>query len=903
LQRPLRNDVFSPSGQLLFVESNSSGTGRLFALQTREQGARPVLLASNPDRYDFVRKEGIEAVSVDTGSDDALLQAARTLAQREPVVGVFSSSEYFIGAAGKLAQRLGLPGPCADAIQACRHKHRQRLQLKDAGLLTPRFTLARSPEEAWLAARETGLPVILKPVLGTGSSGVRLCRSEAEVAAHATTLLNQRVNERGHPIPQEILVEEFIQGPEFSVESFDEKILGITRKHLTSEPWFVETGHDFPARLGDIEDGIHRAVLSALKSLRLGWGPIHTELRLGKEGPLIIEINPRLAGGFIPELVRLTTGIDPIRETIHAVTGRPVVLKPSRNCFASLRFIMAQSDGLIDRISGLDAARAVPGVKAVEMYKEEGRECLVTHDFRDRIGHVIAVVDQLEGAEAAAADAADRARDAIAVRLRGDTGRLKKPPSPALRRMLLETPPEVASADLMLISQVDLAHVLMLSECGIVGSAEANTLLKSILELRAAGFAPLRNRPQERGLYLMYEEYLRDTCGEKIGGMLQTGRSRNDLNATTARLKARMLVRRLMGEAFRLQAALIHSAERYIGTVMPAYTHGQAAVPITYGHYLAGSAEALSRELDHLLASIQDLSRCPLGAGAVGGTSFPIRPERSAGLLGFSDTCANSLDAVASRDYVLRLLACAAGISVLLSRVAADYFQWCTAEFGFIELPDEMVGSSSAMPQKRNPFLLEHVAGRAGLTLGRYTSAAAAMLHAPFSNSIAVGTEAVKTLSTALIETSESALLLRLVVRAARPNHLRMLESASQGHTVALELANRLVRDAGLDFRAAHRLTGELVNDCVERDGLLSDKGSADFLARRGLRVEVENLTVPRVAADARFGGGPAEAAVRTALDGLKAVWFRQRAAYRQLRQRWSDSESELLSAAEERAK
>jgi argininosuccinate lyase len=258
---------------------------------------------------------------------------------------------------------------------------------------------------------------------------------------------------------------------------------------------------------------------------------------------------------------------------------------------------------------------------------------------------------------------------------------------------------------------------------------------------------------------------------------------------------------------------------------------------------------------------------------------------------------------VASRDYALRLLACAVGISVILSRVAADYFQWCTAEFGFIELPDELVGSSSAMPQKRNPFLLEHVAGRAGLTLGRYTSAAAAMLHAPFSNSIAVGAEAVKALAPALIETSESALLLRLVVRAARPNRQRMLESASRGHTVALELANQLVRDAGLDFRAAHRLTGELVNDRVEQGGLLSDEGSADFLARRGLRVEVENLTVPRAAAEARFGGGPAEEAVRTAIDGLKAVWLRQRAAYLQLRRRWSDSELELFSAAMDKSR
>jgi S-sulfo-L-cysteine synthase (3-phospho-L-serine-dependent) len=231
-------------GQFLFVESNSTGTGRLFALRAREQGLCPVLLASDPGRYEFARQDCIEAVSVDTSRDDALLQAARTLALRGPITGVFSSSEYFISAAGKLAKQLDLPGPDADAVQSCRHKYHQRLQLKQAGLLTPRFTLARSPEEAWLAAHETGLPVILKPVLGTGSSGVRLCHSQAEVVAQADALLNQRVNERGLQIPQEILVEEFIQGPEFSVESFHKMVLGITRKYITPEPWFVETGHD-----------------------------------------------------------------------------------------------------------------------------------------------------------------------------------------------------------------------------------------------------------------------------------------------------------------------------------------------------------------------------------------------------------------------------------------------------------------------------------------------------------------------------------------------------------------------------------------------------------------------------------------------------------------------------------
>jgi argininosuccinate lyase len=883
--------------QILFIESNSTGTGRLFAVKARGQGLHPVLLASNPDRYPFVLMDEIESVAVDTGSDQAMMQVARKLARRGPIAGVFSSSEYFIGASGKLAAELGLPGPRAEAVHLCRHKGQQRLQLERAGLLTPKFTLARSPEEALSAAQRIGPPVILKPVLGTGSSGVRLCWTDDEVLSHASALLKQRVNERGMPIPEEILVEEFIQGPEISVESFHQTIIGVTAKRVTNGPWFVETGHDYPARKSGMTPDVHRVTLCALKCLGLTWGPIHIEVRLSDKGPIIIEVNPRLAGGFIPELIRLATGIDLIQEIIHAVTGKPVDLKAKRKDFASLRFVMAPSDGVITQIAGVESSLALDGVESVVMYKREGQACGVTHDFRDRIGHLIAVSDHPDKAS----DAAEKALRMISVRLRGDTGRLKKPPNRFVHRILLDAPPETRAMDLTLISQVDLAHVLMLSECGILKSEDASRLLRAILELRDLRFAPLQNRPQERGLFLMYEGYLREVCGEKTGGMLQLGRSRNDLNATVSLLKTRLLVKKMMSEALRLQAALIGAARRHITVLMPAYTHGQAAVPITYGHYLAGIAEAMSREINHLFASMRDLSRSPLGAGAAGGSSLPIDPERTARLLGFTTVCANSLDAVASRDYALRLLACATGISVVLSRVASDFFQWCASEFSFLNLPDDLVGSSSAMPQKRNPFLLEHIAGRAGLTLGRYTSAAAAMSHAPFSNSIAVGAEGVKTMSAALVEVSESMFLLRLFVRAAVPNRSRMLERARQGHTIALEFANRLVMNSGLDFRSAHYLTGELVNHCIARGGELSDEISAEFLLRHGLSIGEEPLTVARVAADARSGGGPAEESVLKAVEGLKFSWLDQRSRYNQLQRHWRTAESELMAAVEKR--
>lgn len=203
---------------------------------------------------------------------------------------------------------------------------------------------------------------------------------------------------------------------------------------------------------------------------------------------------------------------------------------------------------------------------------------------------------------------------------------------------------------------IDRAHLVMLVEQGIIPVTAAQQLLASMDALVAENFASLRDRAAPRGLYLLYEQHLIEQLGEDIGGALHIGRSRNDINATVLSLRLRQYYYRLIREGLRLQAVVIRCADRNLDVTMPSYTHYQAAVPTTYGHYLAGVALAIERDLQALGLAAEHLARCPLGAGAGGGTSVVIDTSRTANLLGFGLGVLHSMDAVASRDVVLRLL-------------------------------------------------------------------------------------------------------------------------------------------------------------------------------------------------------------------------------------------------------
>ncbi|HEX2206408.1 MAG TPA: ATP-grasp domain-containing protein [Longimicrobium sp.] len=397
---------------VLFIESNTSGTGRLFGRMARRLGYAPVLVTAKPERYAWLADDDAPAVIVVPRVDeDELFGLIRgRFGGGAGVAGITSSSEYFIATAAALAARFGLPGPDASAVRAARDKSWQRRALAAGGVAVPAFRAVESASGAVRAAREIGFPVVLKPVAGSGSVGVRACANDDQVRRHAAALFAGSPEER-------VLVEGFVHGPEFSVEMFNGRVVGITRKHLGAPPAFVESGHDYPAVVpADVAAALTEAVTRGTELLGLGWGPLHWELRVSDGTAVPMEVNPRLAGGFIPELVRHAQGIDLIRETLRLVVGQAAEPAPAHHRHASIRFLFAPGDGRLAEVEGVAEARTRPGVADVALYRGPGDELRIHGDFRDRVGHVMACAADLEAASAAA----EAARDAVRVVVRAE---------------------------------------------------------------------------------------------------------------------------------------------------------------------------------------------------------------------------------------------------------------------------------------------------------------------------------------------------------------------------------------------------------------------------------------------------------------------------------------------------
>lgn len=405
------------SKRLVFLESNTTGTGRRFAALARELGLEPLLLASDPARYPYVREDGLEARALDTSDPARVLATCREIAAGPGLAGVGSSSEYFIEGAARAARALGLPHADAGAIARCRDKHAQRVALADAGLATPHFRLADELESGLVDAVAIGYPLVAKPREGSGSIGVKLCASEAELRPHLAGLLEQSANERGIPIKRGALLEELIVGPEFSVEVFDGRAIALVKKHLGPMPFFVEMGHDHPAGVGaELRNALEREAERAAAALGLRFGPLHVELRSSSElGPVVIEVNPRLAGGWIPEMVRLATGIDLVEASVRRFAGLPLDLEPERARAASIRFLVLGEEPAPEVQAEV---RALPGVAELALYPPRADASAPRGDFRDRIGHVLIAADTREECDLAAGAALERLRAGSARALR-----------------------------------------------------------------------------------------------------------------------------------------------------------------------------------------------------------------------------------------------------------------------------------------------------------------------------------------------------------------------------------------------------------------------------------------------------------------------------------------------------
>ncbi|MGF9566867.1 ATP-grasp domain-containing protein [Neorhizobium sp. BT27B] len=376
------------STAIVMIESSFSG--HLFHRAIRDLGHIPVLLTADAGRYRHLDTPDLAIVSADTASIDAIVEWCQRDQFGLDIIGVLSSSSASAGMAASVCRRLGLPGAKPEAIERCLNKFTQRDCLKGAGLLSPSYLFTADPDAATKFCAEIGFPVIVKPAIGSGSMGVKLCSSLVEVIEQMSMVLG---GDEFAASPG-ILIEQYVSGPEFSVETIGDVVIGITAKHLGDHPHFVEVGHDFPASLDwHVQQAIGATVIGAIRALDLLWGPAHTEIRLSADGPVIIEVNPRMAGELIPELVRLACGVDPVEATVILATGGNPVLNRTSNRSAGIRFVSPDRDGILHWGAGAQDARKIDGVVDVELHQPDSFRVQRRGDFRDRVGHVIAVTD------------------------------------------------------------------------------------------------------------------------------------------------------------------------------------------------------------------------------------------------------------------------------------------------------------------------------------------------------------------------------------------------------------------------------------------------------------------------------------------------------------------------------
>jgi argininosuccinate lyase len=313
------------------------------------------------------------------------------------------------------ARTLGLPGEDPRNLAAARDKTVQRRRFAACGVASPDHREASTARDAVLAAEHLGLPVVVKPVSRSGSIGVRRCGTVRDVAAHAVELLGTTVDERGRPLPARILVESYLDGPEFSVELLDGEVRAVVAKHLDQSRGFLETGHDIPAAVdagtGALLAGSARAALAALG---LSWGAAHVELRVVDGRAYVVEVNPRLAGGMIPQAIRAATGQDLITELVVRTAGRSPVRHPARRTCASVRFVVPPRDGEVRAVPDASAVLALPGVVDAAITARPGQRVVRQGSFLDRLGYVIATGDT----QRQAGERAERAVAELAVEIR-----------------------------------------------------------------------------------------------------------------------------------------------------------------------------------------------------------------------------------------------------------------------------------------------------------------------------------------------------------------------------------------------------------------------------------------------------------------------------------------------------
>ena len=411
------------------------------------------------------------------------------------------------------------------------------------------------------------------------------------------------------------------------------------------------------------------------------------------------------------------------------------------------------------------------------------------------------------------------------------------------------------------------AHVAMLAKQGIVSAADADAIAAGLD--RVAADYDRDGVPEDLALediHMLTEARLAEAIGP-VAGRLHTARSRNDQVATDFRLWVRDAIDQTLAALATLRRALLTRAEDHAASVMPGFTHLQSAQPVTLGHHLMAYDAMIARDIGRFRDARARLNRCPLGAAALAGTSFPIDRHATAAALGFDGPTTNSLDSVSDRDFAIEYLTGAVQCALHLSRLAEEFVLWASQPFGFVALSDQWSTGSSIMPQKRNPDAAELVRGHAGRIAGCLTSLIVTMKGLPLAYSKDMQDDKPPVFEChGLLALSVAAMTGMVDSATFRTDRMRAL--AQSGYATATDLADWLVREGGMPFREAHHVTGRAVKRAEELGVALDAVPIAELTAidaRIDARV-YDVLTVDASVASRTSFGGTAPANVRAAI-------------------------------------
>ena len=415
-----------------------------------------------------------------------------------------------------------------------------------------------------------------------------------------------------------------------------------------------------------------------------------------------------------------------------------------------------------------------------------------------------------------------------------------------------------------------IAHATMLGEQGIIAPEEAEKIISGLQAILAdieAG--QVEFSVDNEDIHMNIESLLTERIGQ-TGKRLHTARSRNDQVAVDFRMYVRHEIQEIIDIILDFERVLVKKATAHVDTLLPGYTHLQRAQPSTLGHHLMAYANMLRRDVTRLEDCLERMDECPLGAGALATTTYPIDRNRTAELLGFSKPTDNSLDSVSDRDFAIEFLSDCSILMMHLSRFAEEIILWCSWEFKYVELDDAYSTGSSIMPQKKNPDVAELVRGKTGRVYGSLITLLTIMKGLPLAYNKDMQEDKEPVFDA--IDTVEQCLpVFAAMVDTLTVKNRNMQKAAAGGFINATDCADYLVKK-GLPFRDAYMIVGRLVHMCIKTGETLDTLPLKDFQSVSGaFGPDVyQALELKTCVGGRKVYGGPAPDSVKTQIEHIK---------------------------------